>query len=326
MFERVDIERIINYQKQSKNGYWPCLYSNCNARAINSHIVQRNRYLKLIATDDNKVFVHETNFFKDPLTVFKQRGINQVLSFPGFCEKHDDTIFSSIEKRPIDFKNWRHIHLLCYRTELNERRKKEIVIKMHEFVLSDKKLRGKIDTLHRSSLIEHISGNREGIQDSRKTITDIVGDLNSNFPTCFEHFSLEMPRTGVCICGVFNLETTADQQYRIRLTGKPYDYLSPIFIHLVPINKETDSLTITYEKGKKERVKNYLKHIFGTSQQERLKQLSDLLFLQVENWICSKDFYIKNIKSRENYVVTMIERTMEVWDENAPMEFNVFEN
>ena len=119
MFDRRIIEKLVEYQRKAKSGYWPCLNPSCNSKAINSHIVQKNRYLKNIATLESKVVVHETSFFNDPITIFRERGLNQVLSFPGFCKKHDDAIFKSIEKKEINFQNWRSLHLLCYRTELN---------------------------------------------------------------------------------------------------------------------------------------------------------------------------------------------------------------
>ena len=179
---------------------------------------------------------------------------------------------------------------------------------------------------HANYLKQYIYGNSLGIKDSDKTVEKIVQDLNSNNPLHFDHCVRDIPHTGLCICGVFNLETTADQYYHQRISGEEYDYLYPIFIHLIPVSREKDVLAITYEKRKEDQVKIYLKSIFEDAKDAILKQLSDLLFLQVENWICSTDFYFKNIQPREEYIVKLIENTVKVWDEIAKMNFNIFRN
>lgn len=85
-------------------------------------------------------------------------------------------------------------------------------------------------------------------------------------------------------------------------------------------------MTVTYECRKEIQVKKYLKHIFEGNEDELLNQLNDLLFLQVENWICSKGFYSRNISHREDYVRELVGNTISVWDENAPLNFNIFRN
>ncbi|MCF8296451.1 MAG: efflux RND transporter permease subunit [Saprospiraceae bacterium] len=49
---------------------------------------------------------------------FQKIGINQALTFPGFCNKHDTEIFREIETESIDFKNYKTNLLFSYKTKL----------------------------------------------------------------------------------------------------------------------------------------------------------------------------------------------------------------
>jgi hypothetical protein len=283
----------------------------------------KKRYLKIIANSAHKVYINEPYLFSDSKISIKSESINDALAFPCFCAKHDDRIFKEIENRGIDFENWRHLHLLCYRVELSERRKKEINIRYIEMVLDDPNLKCNVN---RSILKRMIRGNRLGIGDSYKTIRDINNDLKSNEQITLFHYGKKLKHTGLCIAGVFNLETTADQISRVEITGYPYDYLSPIFIHLIPISQTEDYVIISYEKHMETRVKTYLNAFFEDSENDLLKQVSDLMFLQVENWVCSFDFYDKYIANRKALIESLISKTVTIKDENKSLDFNIFQN
>jgi hypothetical protein len=298
------------------------MYNNCYNKAINSHILQKKRYLNILANKSNNVYSCEIDSFSKEGVSFQSRGLNQVLAFPCFCREHDDKVFKKIEKKGIDFTDWSSLHLLCYRTGLSELRKKEIIIKWYEFLERDKELTFLFD---RDKVAELIRQQRLGIRDTNRIVSDLITDMNNKEETNFKHFYKTINHTQICISTCFNYETTLDQHYRLEITGKEYDYLSPIFIHLIPINKYQDTLVISYETQMEVKVKSYLKYLFEGSNQEALKQISDLLFLQTENWICSYDFFDKNIRSRKDYVEFLISQNVAILDEKKPLSFNIFE-
>lgn len=324
MQENTIINQIVQHQKNALKGPWYCMEPNCFERAINSHILQKNRYLSLLANNKKKLYRFEVDLFSE-LIVFKERGTSQLLSFPGFCRKHDDLLFRKIEKKPINFFDRESIHLLCYRTQLDELRKKEIIIKQYEAISRDKRLWDKLDIVDKRRILDTIKGNRLGITDCKRTIQELDNDKITSQNSVFQHFTREIDILELFICGVFCLETTEEQDFHNKVLGKPYDYLSPIFIHLTPINSKKSMLVFSYETRNELRVKRYLNPIFNGTEREVAKQLSDLMFLQVENWVCTDNFYQKNIKPREEYISNLIISTRDVLNENASLSFNIFE-
>jgi hypothetical protein len=91
------------YQNIRKNVYgkkWPCMAETCEKIAINSHLLQKNGILGNLVEDGHLVQIKPNDLFKiehGGFVTFKTIGIDQVISYPLFCNEHDTTIFRSIE-------------------------------------------------------------------------------------------------------------------------------------------------------------------------------------------------------------------------------------
>jgi hypothetical protein len=80
-----------------------CMFwsGNCDSSPIGSHLLARS-WLEQIADEKNHVIQFEfstKDIGNQPAQIIpKLIGINNATIFPGFCEKHDDQVFASLEK------------------------------------------------------------------------------------------------------------------------------------------------------------------------------------------------------------------------------------
>lgn len=106
-----------------------CMYPGCKNMAINSHVLQNKKILKPIAPKDHLYCFEPTSSFnKKQRLTYKRRGINDVLAFKGYCEYHDDQIFSSIEISNVDWDDQKSQFLLGYRSICREIYVKQIMV------------------------------------------------------------------------------------------------------------------------------------------------------------------------------------------------------
>lgn len=307
------------YRSMSIKSNWLCMHPQCFNKAINSHIIQKKRYLEILSDSENKVYCTEPYMFAPDGVSIKKRSTNQVLAFPCFCANHDNKIFKKIESNGINFDDWRSLHLLNYRTALSEIRKKEISLKSFQMVLDNKRLYS-----NKVVMDKFMYGTKLGINDTYVTINALFKDLQKGINSEYRHHYREISHTQICIVSIFNLETSQEHEFVTKVTGKVPEFLSSIFFYLIPISKEKDMVVLSYEATKEVRVKRYLKSFFEGDETEVQKQISDLMFLQVENWVCSQEFYNSNISGREDTIRALIASNIQVEDETKPLQFNIF--
>ena len=101
----------------------------CHDSSINSHLLMRNGILNYVAENGKVVELRakaiEAIKKGDKALFFKEVGITQAISLPIFCKLHDTTLFKEIESGNVDYDNYRHVVLYCYRAICAARRKKE---------------------------------------------------------------------------------------------------------------------------------------------------------------------------------------------------------
>lgn len=106
-------ERIRNHKS--------CLHpdasdSTCEGKIVRAHTVQE-ALLRLIARE-GKVYGFPMNLGADlrPEGIIQPQliGVNRASTFPGFCQKHDQLLFSAIERAPVRASE-EHAFLLTYR-------------------------------------------------------------------------------------------------------------------------------------------------------------------------------------------------------------------
>ena len=103
-----------------------CFIDGCNKMAVKCHLLQRNGILNHIISNGH---LHEVSYLQYPKGHYtiKRIGWKDALTFYGFCAEHDSGIFEPIEKKSIDFSDYRNCLLLSFRPLVYEYRLKEIV-------------------------------------------------------------------------------------------------------------------------------------------------------------------------------------------------------
>jgi len=105
-----------------KRCYWP----DCTELAVDrSHFLPKSLVLSLLGEDGCVVEFREHDLVGVTNNVFKKVGLKKAFTFRGFCEKHDNHEFRSIEKEGADFTAPLAQLLCAYRASLNELRKIE---------------------------------------------------------------------------------------------------------------------------------------------------------------------------------------------------------
>lgn len=123
-------QRFSEQEKEIARKKWLCMCPNCSDSAINSHLLQRNGVLNHIIVKGHLYEIGREAFYKwhknSPVKI-KKVGLQQAISFPLFCNKHDTELFATIEGNLIDFDDYRSQLLFSYRGLCSEIRKKEFV-------------------------------------------------------------------------------------------------------------------------------------------------------------------------------------------------------
>lgn len=95
---------------------------DCSSQIIKAHTIPKSTSLKKLAKNNHVYGLISHNGFiqRDKgLPVLQQMGLNRASTFTGFCKKHDNELFSPIEK--IDFNNTpEQCFLLAYRAFCRE--------------------------------------------------------------------------------------------------------------------------------------------------------------------------------------------------------------
>ena len=101
--------------------------------------------MKTLCSNDNHLIqLKPENIFISNRTgnqfKFERIGINRALALKLFCKNHDDNIFKSIEKKEIDFYDYKTHLLFSYRATCAEIRRKQIAYETNSRVLKSKEL------------------------------------------------------------------------------------------------------------------------------------------------------------------------------------------
>ena len=114
-----------------------CLHFDAGSKCtkvIKAHSIQKSGSLSLIA-DDGKVYTPSKNFGdikrQKGRIAYTKQGINQVSTFRGFCEKHDNELFEPIDNDPV-IPTQEQIVLYAYRSICREICTKEISSSLFE--------------------------------------------------------------------------------------------------------------------------------------------------------------------------------------------------
>jgi len=296
-----------------------CCHPECKNFAINSHILQKNGILSGIATNGH-IYVLRSDFLNPDIFYFKKSGLNITYAFKGFCMEHDKSIFKPIEDYEINFEDYGSQLLFAYRTILNERRKKEILIDWKYIQLDDSFLNQYMDSSITKFLIEQ---ERLSLNDLRHYEELILSDLYSKT----ENFTFKTRTTSrieICLASHFTFETTRQRSERIEATGADIELLTDISISFFPLEDES-VLIMGYSKEMEEICGDFVASFFSSDEDTLLKLVSNVIINRCEEWACSEAFYFEKIEPRKDKIIELTIEGAASIDENKEIDFNLFE-
>lgn len=260
---------------------WLCLHPNCQASAINSHLLQRNGILNNVAENGHLCEMRIPNVYEreNKLIDIKKVGISQAISFPLFCCKHDSSLFKSIEGKHIDFDSYQSQLLFSYRSLCSEIRKKEFSIELYSAALPENKDKFDLLLLTRLGL--------EDLKHYKKLFEDEIDMPQDNFT--FLHLSY--PLIPVYASGTstsYSLDgTIVDSTEGIGVN----QIIDSFFINIIP-QKESLEIIVGYNNSHtNSKIKNYVNSWKNLSKQQLFNKIIDLFNDSLESWGMSPSFY-----------------------------------
>lgn len=312
-------DRLNRLYAKAQNHKRQCSSSDCRNNAINSHILQKNGILNGIATNGH-VIISKTDFLNEDLFYFKKVGINTAFTFKGFCSTHDNSIFKPIEGSEIDFEDYKSQLLFAYRTILNEKHKKKVLITWNNLQINDSEISQVVDkTLLKATNVQ----NEIAITDLKYYENIIVSNLQSKK----EDFVFKVryiKEFDICLASHFTFETTRERQAYIKKTGKDYELLTDIFVSLFPIEGETVFM-MGYLKSMEDKCGEFVKNFFEIEEPDLLHEMNKLLLMRCEEWVCSEKFYNEHIEEREDKINAIFQDAATTLNEDKEVELNIFD-
>jgi len=310
---------IYKIQKKASKTSRICMFPKCANTAINSHLLQKNGIISEIAESQHVMEIINQPFAEN-LQIFKKTGHKDIFTFPGFCDKHDNTIFEPIEGEVIDFEDYQSQLLFVYRALVNERSKKIIIIDTNNRILESRKLKSMLSIGYIHHLQDAISGSEAGIKDNLHFESMLLSNLGDVSKRNFKFIIRRLPRYEICASGVFTYETTEEL---INMGANIDEPLTEIYFNLLPTENEL-ILIIGCHNDYKDKCWEYISQFESIEDGKVLKLISNILLCQMENWTTSISFYNKYLAPKDDAILKTMIASVKDKDERRYLNINIF--
>lgn len=312
---------LANAQKKFAKVKWPCMCPKCADKAINSHLLQRHGILSHVTVDNHLYEITREDAFKwhDNYPVrFKKVGLNNAISYPLFCDKHDTEIFLPIESGTIDFDDYRSQLLFSYRAVCAEIRKKEVNI---------------LETKENMTNIEEMSlagetilvGGDKGIKDLNYYKYLLEDELKTNKGK-FTFFHYSYPVLDIYSSATMSYEifdSKSERQVEEALKKKVWDAL---FIHIIPQLSSTEIIIGYHNNHTSRDMEDYVKLWNGLGRDAIGYKLTDLFAAHVEDWGLSPRLFEKIPEERfRKFFELQTKYSTVVAEQKTNVGYNLFE-
>ena len=261
-----------------------CAYPNCQCDAINSHLLQKNRWLTQIA-EDGKVLQmgdeHEQSLLDgdENGNVYTELSINKAMSLPIFCAQHDQKLFKDFEVKELDLNNKLHLLKLSYRAfcaALAQEKRRNIFYHINPT----------INPFCQGLLFDmQLSYSDFVIELFNRYMSEIYRDVKAKNIADFDFQVIKTERIPLCLSDVIIPEDEllkAFQEHDIQAM------LNPIFIHALPYANESVLIIGSDKRQCKESVLAKIEE--WTTNMNINKVIIDWLVM-ANNWCVSPSYF-----------------------------------
>lgn len=310
------VQRLSEREKDIVKKKWLCMCPHCTNPAINSHLLQRHGVLSHIVEKGHLYEIGREDFYKwdenSPIKI-KKVGLQQAISFPLFCNKHDTELFAPIEGDLIDFEDYRSQLLFSYRGLCSEIRKKEFNqirnVAFYEGVIKD----------------AVTAGTDCGLNDLRYYKNLFEQELD--FATQkFKFFLFSYPLIKVCTSGTASYEPVdyGDESSVKKTLMK--QVLDGFFINIIPQVNALEIIIGYHENHANAALRKYVESWQNLSLEELQVKLTDLFASKLEMWCISPSIFENISDEKKQKFMDIIEKIQLDWyyDIRNDVTFNLF--
>lgn len=292
-----------------------CQCPGCTEFAINSHLLQRHGILNNIScthkfrevkyrypiywtTDNNK-------------WEFKSIGINEALSHPIFCAKHDTELFRSIEVKNFNLDSYRNQLLYSYRALCSEIVKIEVVANQWKEIIKNNE---DLNISFNEEVSEHIRKFLCTGTFLRKLKDELTEEISHNRGLFyFKHYVY--PKLDIYASAIYGGDENDNLPYGVMIEE------SILFIHIIP-RESTLDIIIGYPRSHvNSHIRQYIE-LWGNLDVNSLGyMLTDLFATKIENFGMSEELYNKIPEETKK---RFIEFKNLHSNDNVPIDFNLF--
>jgi|GEM_PF-6472298 len=301
------------FKKQIHELSKPCYIQGCDFDASFNHLLQKRGILNQIE-ENQHIYILIFNNHYDPPVYLDRKGINKNFGYRGFCEKHDNNLFKSIESDPVDYNIYQSQLLFSLRAFYNQRNKKEYLFLLYTASKANELTK---DIIPEDFYNESTAALRDSLNEYETIESKLFDDLNYKSEK-FHFRTIHLLRTEICISSFFTYETTEELHKLFRLDSN-YE-LTNIFMTFFPTENHS-ILILGVEKNKLKRCEEYLNQ-YSQNSDKALKLISNVMLTNVEDWALSPRFYETNIKHREKQIIETLRSSRT--NERQDLEINLF--
>jgi hypothetical protein len=317
---------LTTIRKRAREASRLCSYDNCENTSIQSHLLQKNGILNQISDRASLAMELAIDAYKPGTFVFKPVSIGQAFTFPGFCNEHDTSIFKEIEQDKVDYTVYRNQMLFSYRAIVNEKYKKVVNLDVNDRILNSFKLKLFLNDGYLNELKESKKQESLAIEEFKYYEEIFLRNIKNEELRDFEFMTFDFPKVEICASGVFTYETTREIDQLLRSgKHKETDPFTHIYFNLLP-TMDKSIVIMGCLKERKKLCWDYIASFKSDESSESLKKISDLFLCQLENWLCSTDFYKQKLKSKESEITKITHDSIKNPDERRSLTFNLFED
>lgn len=315
--EFIDKEKKMAIQEKNiAKTKWQCMCPGCSELAINSHLLQRHGVLSHITEKGHLYEMGMEDFFKwhenDPMKV-KKVGLQQAISYPLFCNKHDTELFAPIEGEKIDFNDYYSQLLFSYRGLCAEIRKKEFV-NLRNVALEDGEIKNTLN-----------DGTSQGLKDLQYYKFLFEQEIiKPNHKFAFFHHSY--PLLKVCASGSVSYEpVNYDNDLSITNAFKKKIW-DGFFINVIPQETSLEIIIGYHKNHANSDLRKYVESWAGLTFQQLQVKLTDLFTARLETWCMSPTLYESMNEEKKEWLMKTVKeiQTDFYYDIRNEQDYNLF--